>query len=62
MNTVPSKLDFHFLICTNARDNGKDCASKGSQQILDELKSWAKDQRWSRMQLLPVSASSTTPA
>ncbi len=48
MNTVPSKLDFHFLICTNARDNGKDCASKGSQQILDELKSWAKEQKFTQ--------------
>ena len=48
MNVVPSNLDFHFLICTNARENGKDCASKGSVQILDELKAWAKTQNFSK--------------
>lgn len=48
MNIVPSKLDFHFIICTNARDNHQDCASKGSIQMLEELKSWAKTQKFSK--------------
>ena len=48
MNVVPSHLDFHFLICTNARENGNDCASKGAMQILEELKSWSKTQKFSK--------------
>jgi len=48
MNVVPPLIEFHFLVCTNARENGKDCASKGSAQMLDELKSWAKTQQFSK--------------
>jgi len=48
MDIVSPKIDFHFLICTNARENGNDCASKGAAQILDELKSWAKTQKFSK--------------
>lgn len=48
MNEVPSKLDFHFLICTNARENGKDCAAKGANLMLEELKAWAKTQGFSK--------------
>lgn len=46
MNIVPSKLDFHFLICTNARENGNDCASKNSVKMLEDLKLWAKTQNF----------------
>lgn len=48
MKVVSPLIEFHFLICTNARENGKDCASKGAQQMLDELKSWAKTQNFSK--------------
>ena len=48
MKIVPSKVDFHFIICTNARENKKDCASKGSIQLLEELKAWAKTQKFSK--------------
>jgi (2Fe-2S) ferredoxin len=48
MNIVPPNIEFHFLICTNARENGNDCASKGSLKLLEELKSWAKTQNFSK--------------
>lgn len=49
MNTDQGYYDFHLLICTNARDNGKaDCASKGSLQMLEELKKWAKEQKFQK--------------
>ena len=35
-------FDLHVFVCTNARENGEDCASKGGQAILDELKKWSK--------------------
>ena len=43
-----NKFDFHFFICTNTRENGKDCASKGSVLMLEELKQWAKTQKFSK--------------
>lgn len=49
MNQDQGYYDFHLLICTNARDNGKaDCASKGSMQMVEELKKWAKSQNFSK--------------
>lgn len=48
MKTDQGYYDFHFLICTNARENGKDCASKGAEKILQELKSWSKTQKFSK--------------
>lgn len=49
MNQDRNHYDFHFFICTNARDNGKpDCSSKGSIQLLEDLKSWAKTQKFSK--------------
>jgi len=48
MNIVPSHLNFHFLVCTNSRENGKDCASKGALKILEELKAWAKTQNFAK--------------
>lgn len=48
MEIQTSKLDFHFFICTNAKEKGGDCATKGSLQMLEELKSWARDQKFSK--------------
>jgi len=48
MNTDKDHFDFHFFICTNARENGNDCASKGSLKMLEELKTWAKTQKFSK--------------
>jgi (2Fe-2S) ferredoxin len=48
MNLVPSKIDFHFLICTNSKDSGKDCATKGAHEILEELKAWSKTQTFAK--------------
>jgi len=48
MEIVSSKIEFHFLICTNVKENGKDCASKGALQVLEELKSWSKTQSFSK--------------
>lgn len=48
MEIKPSKLDFHFFICTNVKEKGGDCSSKGSVQMLEELKAWAKTQSFSK--------------
>ncbi len=48
MNVVPGKIDFHFLICTNSKESGKDCSSKGAMQILEELKAWSKTQSFGK--------------
>lgn len=48
MQTVPSKLEFHFLICTNSKESGIDCASKGAMQMLEELKVWSKTQNFAQ--------------
>jgi len=48
MQIVSSKIDFHFLICTNSKENGKDCSTKGSLQMLEELKAWSKTQGFSK--------------
>lgn len=37
-------FDFHLLICTNERKSGDDCGSRGSQELIEELKPWLKDE------------------
>ena len=48
MELKPSKIDFHFFICTNAKEKGGDCASKGSLQMLEELKAWSRSQTFAK--------------
>jgi (2Fe-2S) ferredoxin len=35
--------DFHFFVCTNQKENGKDCASKGSAELFSKLKDWSRN-------------------
>lgn len=37
----------HLFVCTNRRDNGRCCASKGSQELRDRVKKAAKE-RWGK--------------
>ncbi len=48
MEIVKSKIEFHFLICTNVKESGKDCSSKGGLQMLEELKAWSKTQSFAK--------------
>ena len=40
-------LQAHLFICTNKRAAGSDCASKGSEQLLENSKTAAKS-RWGK--------------
>jgi (2Fe-2S) ferredoxin len=40
---MQTKLECHLFICTNSKPNGKDCASKGSVELLEAVKSKAKE-------------------
>ena len=34
--------DLHILVCTNVKPNGTGCGAKGGQEIVDQLKMWAR--------------------
>ncbi len=42
MKTDHQSPELHFFVCTNARENGQDCATKGGQEVLEKLKKWSK--------------------
>ena len=35
--------DFHFFVCTNQKERGGDCASKGGMELFAALKEWSKE-------------------
>ena len=39
------KLKKHLFICTYKRETGEDCASKGSNELVDQLKKWVKSEK-----------------
>ena len=51
MKIESKKLDLHFFVCTNQRDSGLDCRSKGGLLIRDELKKWARDQGYAKLRI-----------
>ena len=36
-------FDLHVLVCTNEKKRGEGCGDKGSQELVDQLKSWSKE-------------------
>lgn len=34
----------HLFVCTNHRDGKQSCGGSGSEDLVDELKQWTKDQ------------------
>jgi (2Fe-2S) ferredoxin len=42
----------HVFVCTNKRDNGKECcADKGAVVLRDQLKAWAKEKYGKRVRV-----------
>jgi (2Fe-2S) ferredoxin len=47
-----SLYECHVFVCTNKRDNGKEsCADKGSVELRDQLKAWAKEKYGRRVRI-----------
>jgi len=42
MKTDNDYYDFHFFVCTNQKERGGDCASKGSLELFAKLKAWSR--------------------
>src|SRR5437764_199600 len=44
--------ELHVFVCTNKRENGKECcADKGSVELRDQLKTWAKEKYGKRVRI-----------
>lgn len=47
-----SLYECHVFVCTNKRENGREsCADKGSIELRDQLKSWAKEKYGRRVRI-----------
>jgi len=44
MSEDVKKLKAHLFICTNMRDGKQSCGGSGSMDLVDELKSWVKEE------------------
>jgi predicted metal-binding protein len=44
MKDYESTLEKHLFICINERDGKQSCGGSGSQDLVDELKKWSKEQ------------------
>jgi (2Fe-2S) ferredoxin len=42
MKTDDRFYDFHFFVCTNQKESGIDCASKGGGEVFAKLKEWSR--------------------
>ena len=46
MQRTDTKTQAHFFICCRQKDEGKACcAEKGAQQLLQDLKTWVKEEK-----------------
>jgi (2Fe-2S) ferredoxin len=43
MKTDEGYYDFHFFVCTNQKEKGADCASKGGAEVFMKLKEWSRE-------------------
>lgn len=44
MKDHDSKIEKHLFICTNKRDGKESCGTSGSEEIVDVLKKWTKEE------------------
>ncbi len=45
MKTENKILKAHLFVCTHNRDEGESCGSKGSADLVSELKGWVKENK-----------------
>lgn len=45
MKTENKYLKAHLFVCTHIRDEGESCGSKGSGDLVSELKGWVKENK-----------------
>ncbi len=45
MKTESKTLNAHLFVCTHIRDEGESCGSKGSADLVSELKGWVKENK-----------------
>ena len=43
MKTIKLKTQSEIFICNYKRDDGENCFDKGSRELTDQIKKWAKD-------------------
>lgn len=43
MKTLKLKTQSEIFICNYKRDDGENCFDKGSRELTDQIKKWAKD-------------------
>lgn len=44
MKDYDSSIEQHLFICTNTRDGKKSCGGSGSEELVQQLKKWTKDE------------------
>jgi len=44
MKDFESSIEKHLFICTNKRDGKESCGGSGSEELVDELKKWTKEE------------------
>lgn len=42
------KPQIHVFICTRSKEQGESCGSKGSSQLREDLKKWAKEKGYAK--------------